>query len=393
MSKSVVKLNFWGVRGSAPTCDRKTWRYGGNTPCLELVTPEGSRFILDCGTGLRMLGNLWHQQFSTEPLEASVFLTHYHWDHIQGIPYFMPLYARQNRFRFYSFRSQFLGPHSLEQALEAQMSSPYFPVNLGEMTAARKFTEITGGDRWEINGTRITARWLNHPQGCLGFRFETSAGTIVYATDNEPGVAELDDSLRLLAQDANLFIYDAQYTPEQLASSRKGWGHSTWVEGVKVAEQASARNLVLFHHDPESSDTLVDDLLHAARQRFPRVWAAAEGMAMTLDDADVEVSLGEPAAAAPGKIALPATVTGIGEDGHAFEERTATDELSLEGARFFLEHPPLLQAEIKVAIDRPAEAHRPGTRILLRGVVIRREPRLENGRTAITVIFTGAEKS
>jgi phosphoribosyl 1,2-cyclic phosphodiesterase len=387
MPKNVAKLAFWGVRGSTPTSDRNSWRYGGNTPCLDLETPEGSRFILDCGTGLRMLGSHWQHRFGKEPIEASVFLTHYHWDHIQGIPFFVPLYAPQNQFRFYSFRSEALGQQSLQQALYAQMVSPFFPVNPEVLVAAREFNEVASGDRWEIDGTRISTAWLNHPQGCLGFRFETSAGTIVYATDNEPGVPELDSNLRRLARDADVLICDAQYTPEQLAGNRKGWGHSSWLEAVKLAEEVGARQLVLFHHDPESVDSFVDGLLQQARQRLARVWAASEGMRMTLGKEEVEVSFDENDPGAHGKASLGATVTGVGEDGRAFEERTTTDELALQGAQFRLERAPRLQSKVQVVIDSPAGERPAGPQIHLRGIVVGCEPRGEKGGSVVTVIF------
>jgi phosphoribosyl 1,2-cyclic phosphodiesterase len=388
MSKNIAKLAFWGVRGSIPSSDSSTRRYGGNTPCVALETPEGSQFILDCGSGLRMLGNRWLRSHPNEPLEACIFLTHYHWDHLQGIPFFAPLYAAQNQFRFYSALSESLGPHGLQQALYAQMVSPFFPVNPEVLAAAREFIEITGGDQWEINGTRISTEWLNHPQGCLGFRFETSAGTIVYATDNEPGVPELDGNLRRLARNADILIYDAQYTPEQLAGNRKGWGHSSWLEGVKVAEECGVGHLVLFHHDPESTDSFVDGLLQQARQRFGRVWAASDGMTMRLDDGMVEVSLDDSASGSSGKIRLFASVTGVGEDAQSFKEETATNELLLHGAQFHLNHLPLLQSEITVAVDWPASNGRGGERISLRGFVVDRKVAPETGDTVVTVIFT-----
>lgn len=161
------------------------------------------------------------------------------------------------------------------------MASPYFPVNLSAMSAVREFAEIAGGDRRTVGDTCVTARWLNHPQGCLGFRFETPAGTIVYATDNEPGVPEFDRALRELAAGADVLVNDAQFTPEQLAE-RKGWGHSSWLEGVRLAKDAGVRNLVLFHHDPDSSDKMVDAILREAREQFENTWAASEGMVMTL---------------------------------------------------------------------------------------------------------------
>jgi len=284
MPHNVAKLVFWGVRGSTPAPERDTWRYGGNTPCLDLLAPDGSRFILDCGTGLRMLGNLWTETEAQRGIEASVLVTHYHWDHIQGIPFFQPFFHSQNRFHFYSFESRHLGRDSLRQVFEAQLASPYFPVNVSLMTAARTFREVQGGENWQIGQTRLTAAWLNHPQGCLGYRLDTPAGSFVYATDNEPGVAEFDGNLRELARGADVLIYDSQYSPEQLASTRKGWGHSSWLEGVKVARESKVANLVLFHHDPDSSDKAVDNFLSAARAEFPATWAASEGMSLTLTD-------------------------------------------------------------------------------------------------------------
>src|SRR5579871_2877955 len=169
MSGPVAKLSFWGVRGSTPTVDPATWRYGGNTPCLELLAPDGTQFVLDCGTGVRMLGNRWGANGAKPPTGTHIFVTHYHWDHIQGLPFFSPFYSPENEFHFYSFRSKFLGRDSLKQVFEAQMALPYFPVDLSAMSAKRKFREVEGGDSFEIGENKITARWLNHPQGCLGF--------------------------------------------------------------------------------------------------------------------------------------------------------------------------------------------------------------------------------
>src|SRR6266480_1118782 len=202
MTVPIAKLSFWGVRGSTPTVDPATWRYGGNTPCLELIAPDGTQFILDCGTGLRMLGSRWATPNGGKAPETQILVTHYHWDHIQGIPFFSPLYVENNEFHFYSFRSKYLGRDSLKQVFEAQMALPYFPVDMSAMNAKRKFKEMDGGDTFKVGENKITARWLNHPQGCLGFRIETPAGTVAYATDNEPGDPKLDESLRELAAGA-----------------------------------------------------------------------------------------------------------------------------------------------------------------------------------------------
>src|SRR6266850_1559017 len=237
MTVPIAKLSFWGVRGSTPTVDPATWRYGGNTPCLELIAPDGTQFILDCGTGLRMLGSRWGPPNGGKNPETHIFVTHYHWDHIQGIPFFSPLYVENNEFHFYSFRSKYLGRDSLKQVFEAQMALPYFPVDMSAMNAKRKFKEVDGGDSFTIRENKITARWLNHPQGCLGFRIETPGGTVAYATDNEPGDAKLDASLRELAPGAGV---QAHMPGTRTALRREAQFHakvSGLTEGGKAFEE------------------------------------------------------------------------------------------------------------------------------------------------------------
>jgi len=383
-----AKLRFWGVRGSTPTVDKMTWRYGGNTACVELTTPSGARVILDCGTGLRMLGRHPEGAPESQKIEPHIFVTHYHWDHIQGIPFFSPLYVQRNHFHFYSFRSEYLGTDSLKRVFEAQMAHPYFPVDLSAMSAAREFTEVSGGDQFQIPGARVTARWLHHPQGCLGFRFETSAGTVVYATDNEPGNPKLDQSLRELAAGADIFINDAQFTPEQLATSRKGWGHSSWLEGVKIAKEVGVKNLVLFHHDPDSTDKSVDAILRDARDNFQNVWAAAEGMVMTLGEENVDVVIPNVREGLRRDTHFNARVTGFTDSGMAFEEETIIRDLSLHGALIYLDHSPKLQSELQVQLDNPGIGGASEGPLRLRGYVVRIDTRTEKDRTAVGIVFT-----
>jgi phosphoribosyl 1,2-cyclic phosphodiesterase len=268
-------LRFWGVRGSTPTPQRENLRYGGNTSCLELRTGDGL-FILDCGTGLRLLGRAMVRGWRRKRIRANVFLSHYHWDHIQGLPFFLPLYHEANSFVFHSFRSI---DTSVQQALEDQMINPYFPVDMAAMRARREFREI-GEERMNFDGMAITTRWLNHPQGCLGFRIEHRGKVIVYATDNEPGEVRGDRNVRLLAEGADMLIYDAQYTPEEYRTVKKNWGHSTWEEGVRIAKETGVKKLILFHHDPDHNDRQVDAILRSARRQFRATHAAREGMSI-----------------------------------------------------------------------------------------------------------------
>jgi phosphoribosyl 1,2-cyclic phosphodiesterase len=385
----VTRLSFWGVRGSTPTVDPATWRYGGNTPCLELIAPDGSQFILDCGTGLRALGSRWAALSAGERnSETHIFVTHYHWDHIQGIPFFSPLYCENNHFHFHSFRSKHLGRNSLKQVFETQMAMPYFPVDMSAMTAKKHFAEVSGGESFTIGENKITARHLNHPQGCLGYRIETPGGTIVYATDNEPGDAKLDAELLELAAGADIFINDAQYTPEQLAATRRGWGHSSWREGVKVARDAGAKTLVLFHHDPDSTDRIVDGLLRQAREEFDSVFAASEGMVITLGSADgkFEAHMPETRTAMRREAQFRARVSGITEGGHPFEEETVVRDLALQGAMISLAHCPRLQSELQVSMETEGAN---GTRTMkLRGYVVRIDADEKKGHSSVGVVFT-----
>ncbi len=393
MTQNSAKLVFWGVRGSTPTVERDTWRYGGNTPCLEFTAPGDTHFILDCGTGLRMLGNQlqtqhnpWSRWRGDGGMEAHVLVTHYHWDHIQGIPFFHPFFEAHNRFHFYSFQSKYLGRNSLRQVLEAQVASPYFPVDVSTMAASRLFREVTGGEKWEIEGTQIATAWLNHPQGCLGYRLDTAVGSVVYATDNEPGDPQCDSNLRMLAQGADVLVYDAQYSPEQLASMRKGWGHSCWLEGVKIARECKVRNLILFHHDPDSSSNTVDGFLSAARQEFPSTWAAMEGMTVTLNGRGAEVALPESRLGQRRRMRLSATVCGQAEDGTTFEEKATVREVSLQGAYLFLKKRPRLQSELRVVIESAAEPNQTSA-ISLRATVVHCESLRGKDENGVGVFF------
>jgi ribonuclease BN (tRNA processing enzyme) len=170
---------------------------------------------------------------------------------------------------------------SFKQVMEEQMASPYFPVGIKEMKAKREFYEMEAG-RVAFDAVTIQANWLNHPQGCMGFRLESKDGVFVYATDNEPGNSEFDRKLRELATGADVLVYDAQYLPEEYEARRRGWGHSHWREAVNVVMESGARELVLFHHDPNHDDACIDKVVREARNYYPKVRAAAEGMEIIL---------------------------------------------------------------------------------------------------------------
>ncbi len=271
-----MRIKFWGVRGSTPTPHPENMRYGGNTSCVEVRLGD-SVYIFDCGTGFRALGRQLSQEFADRELLAHVFVSHFHWDHIQGFPFFRPLYMRSNRFLFHcSSRTR-----SLQAVMEEQMAAPFFPVGLAEMEAQRQFYDIDEG-RLSLGDVMVQTAWLNHPQGCMGFRLETKSGVFVYATDNEPGDPVFDQNVRHLAAGADVLVYDAQYLPDEYAAGRHGWGHSHWREAVNVVMESGAKELVLYHHDPAHDDACIDNVVKEASHYYARVRAASEGMEIVL---------------------------------------------------------------------------------------------------------------
>lgn len=380
-----MKVRFWGVRGSTPTASREHLRYGGNTSCMEVRTASGDIYIFDCGTGLRALGKHLLEEYGHTSINAFVFLSHYHWDHIQGIPFFEPLYNPENYFFFHSFPSH---EQTVQRALEEQMSDPYFPVNMEAMAAHRHFYNLCN-DRLSFNDAALRTARLNHPQGCLGYRLESGSRALVYATDNEPGVPQFDRNVRNLAEGADVLVYDAQYTPLEYVNFKKGWGHSTWREAVNVARDAGVKKLVLFHHDPDHNDAFVDSIVAEAARYFPEVVAASEGMEIDLlaDRIDVRAHMIERRGGVRHQVGLPLVVEGRGSDGLPFIEHTVVENISLRGAFFELANDPdprlRLELHIKISPD-PADT----TSIVeLSSNIVRAEKKKDDDKQGFAVSF------
>jgi phosphoribosyl 1,2-cyclic phosphodiesterase len=272
---SSMRLKFWGVRGSIPTPAASHLEHGGNTPCVELRSADGTVCLFDAGSGLRGAGQALVQEFGDRLPTANVFLSHYHWDHIQGIPFFAPMYGRKHNVAFRAAGA--LG--KVRSLLWGQMSTPYFPVNLGDLVAQHSFEELDGP--LKVGSVIIHPFALNHPQGSFGYRVEADNKVFVYACDHEHGNQAVDTRLREFAQGADLLICDAQYTPEEY-QSRRGWGHGTWKDSTAVARDAGARQLVLFHHDPDHDDECLRRIAVEAGREFENTIAGREGCVVEL---------------------------------------------------------------------------------------------------------------
>lgn len=248
-------------------------RYGGNTTCYETEVEPGHHLVVDCGTGLR---NLQHD-LGDEPLRFTILLTHYHWDHIQGLPAFLPLFERGNRVTIYGPPSGDMDPH---RVLDRVIGPPWWPVALGDAAADVSFRTI--GPRLDVGPVSVTHVAGRHPQGVVVYRLDGPTRSIVIATDHEAGDDTIDAAVVALAQGADVLIHDAQYTPEQVKSNRDGWGHSSYESAVRTAADAGVTQLILTSHDPDRSDEAVDRLRGVARAGFPHTDAAYEGMMIPL---------------------------------------------------------------------------------------------------------------
>jgi phosphoribosyl 1,2-cyclic phosphodiesterase len=268
-----LAVKFRGVRGSIPTPVQENLGFGGNTACLEVRSGEGDLLMIDAGSGARQFGLELAAEFAGASLDLHLLFTHFHWDHIQGLPFFAPLAGRSNCVTFHSARPV----EEVHEILREQMRKPYYPICLEDFPAKKEFAE-TGCQPTRVGSIVIHPFSLNHPQGATGYRMEADGAVIVHASDLEHGDARFDSILRDHAQGADVLIYDAQYSPEEY-ESKKGWGHSTWLEAARVARDAQVKQLILFHHDPGHDDQTVQRFVDHARRTFENTEAAREGSA------------------------------------------------------------------------------------------------------------------
>jgi len=281
-------IRFWGVRGSIPTPGPATVRYGGNTACVELRA-DGELIILDAGTGIRPLGMELMKEFKDQPLSVSLLLTHTHWDHVQGFPFFGPAYNPKNQIRIHGFEGAWA---SLEGVFAAQMESPYFPIGLKQMPGNIAFKELRELE-FSIGKVPAAAAFINHPGVTVGYRFNTSTGSVAYLPDHEScfrmrslstrqgavtpeelAFARREDEKTLkFIQGVDVLILDSQYDVEEYRT-RVGWGHSCVDDSVELAVRAQAKKLFLFHHDPTHDDDKIDVM--AAHAREVAAWHAGK---------------------------------------------------------------------------------------------------------------------
>jgi phosphoribosyl 1,2-cyclic phosphodiesterase len=269
-----LSIRFWGVRGSCPAPGPETASVGGNTSCVEVVAGD-TRIALDAGTGLRRLGADLLAR-SRGPVELTVLLSHVHWDHIQGLPFFAPIYVPGTRLRL----GGGVTGTPLRDTLRRQMSAPTFPVDWNDVPAERSYVELRDGGSTRIGDAQVRTARANHPDAVFAYRVEHEGHAVVYATDTEH-YACVDPRLVALARDADVLVYDAQYLPEEYAG-KVGWGHSTYEAGAALARAANVGKLVLFHHDPGRNDQAVAAIERRARDVFGDVEAAREGMTIEL---------------------------------------------------------------------------------------------------------------
>lgn len=268
------ELEFWGVRGSIACPSPAHVKYGGNTSCLEVNVGE-RRLILDAGTGLRELGN---QFLSDDVRRATLLLTHTHWDHINGFPFFKPAYMVGHRFQIMAGHLEAGG---VRNVLSGQMAGPTFPVPLETMRAELEFEDFAAGDSFRLGAISVRTAPLNHPNGATGYRIEFAGKALCYVTDTEHVLGAPDQRVLGLIEGADLVVYDCTYTDEEF-DGHAGWGHSTWQEAIRLCTAARAKRLAIFHHDPDHGDEFMETVEREARQAWEGAFVARERMRVKL---------------------------------------------------------------------------------------------------------------
>ncbi len=266
--QSTVWVKFWGTRGSIATPGPNTVRYGGNTACVE-VRCGNAVLMLDCGTGAREMGAALAREFAGRKLRVHLFVSHTHWDHIQGFPFFAPAYLPETTLTIYSARGC---DKRLDKIFTGQMDTTYFPVALSDLKAQLQFVELDGA--MDFGGIKVSHMYLNHPGLAVGFRIESAGKCIAYITDHEvysrvggdkAHLRKLDNQLDQFVGGADLYVREAQYTDDEYPA-KQGWGHSTWTDALRSAQMAKAAQVGLYHHDPTRDDEAMDQIVADCRK-------------------------------------------------------------------------------------------------------------------------------
>lgn len=284
-----MKIKFYGVRGSIPACGPEFQRYGGNTTCLRIARKEANRiWIIDAGTGIRNLGkDIMREGYQQEVI--NIGFTHFHWDHIQGLPFFGPCFNKDQTIGIMMMGRE-RKYKDLKEIFSVQMQADYFPVQLESMGA--KFQFYNFGNKETVYGVTVTAVPQHHisPEGSYGLRIEDDSQVMVFCTDLEH-INGIDESIVELARNADLLIHDGQFTDEEIVKYR-GWGHSTWRQAVEVAKRANVKKLIITHHDPDHNDDMLDAMERECQREFPNSVFAKEGMEVDVLATDLVSSEG-----------------------------------------------------------------------------------------------------
>ncbi len=279
-----MQVRFWGVRGTIPTPGPDTVRIGGNTSCVEVRTENKPQIIiLDAGSGIRRLGQALLKEFP-DRIHGNVLIGHTHWDHIQGFPFFTPVFGRSNRFVLIGQKRV---DKRLEEIMAGQFIESYLPYSYKTLPADIIVKEVSTGERFIIgDSTIVTAASINHPGGNLGYRIEHDGAVFTYCSDVGHPDDKFDENVLKLAHGADLLLHDSHFGTMEERNRFSHWGHSSWLEAAQVALEANVKTLVLSHFSPDLTDDMVDDILEKARKVFPRTIVAREGLMIDLPMGD-----------------------------------------------------------------------------------------------------------